>query len=90
MPDVAKEAGVAVIGTGRSDFPNQINNALAFPGIFRGLLDSGIRQVTVEMKLAAARALAKSLKPTPEMILPLVTDKRVVKIIAQAIKKFKN
>lgn len=85
MPDLALSAGASVVGTGRSDFPNQINNALVFPGIFRGLLDGRIRKVTTGMKISAALAVAYSIKPTKTKILPLVTDKKVVKKIARAI-----
>ncbi|MFA5029874.1 MAG: NADP-dependent malic enzyme [Patescibacteria group bacterium] len=88
MPALALEAGAAIVGTGRSDFPNQINNALVFPGIFRGLLDGKIRKVTVEMKIAVAKALANSLQPQKNKILPLVTDRRTVAVIARSIKKF--
>jgi len=88
MPDIAKKAGAAIVGTGRSDFANQINNALVFPGIFRGLLDSGVKKVTLAMKISAAIALAYTVKkPTSENILPKVTDKRAVTAIAKAIKK---
>ncbi|MDD4611330.1 MAG: NAD-dependent malic enzyme, partial [Patescibacteria group bacterium] len=88
MPDIAHAAGASIVGTGRSDFPNQINNALVFPGIFRGLLESGKKKVTQEMKLNAALALAYTVKkPNAKKILPLVTDKNVVKVIAKAIKK---
>lgn len=86
MPDLARKAGAAIVGTGRSDFPNQINNALVFPGIFRGLLDSRVRQVTTEIKIKAALALAGIIKPSKNKILPLVTDKKTVKIIAKAVK----
>lgn len=86
MPDEAKKGGAAVIATGRSDFPNQVNNVLAFPGIFRGLLDKRIRRLTMDMKLRAARALAEYVKdPTPEMILPYVLDKEVNRMIARSI-----
>ncbi|MBU4217012.1 NADP-dependent malic enzyme [Candidatus Parcubacteria bacterium] len=88
MPDIAKKAGAAIIGTGRSDFANQINNALVFPGIFRGLLDSGVKKVTLAMKISAAIALAYTVKkPTSDNILPKVTDKKAVTAIAKAIKK---
>ncbi|MCB1135569.1 MAG: NADP-dependent malic enzyme, partial [Chlamydiia bacterium] len=71
LPDEAKAAGAAVVGTGRSDFPNQVNNVLAFPGIFRGALDAGATQITPEMKQAAARALAGLVQePTADRILP--------------------
>jgi malate dehydrogenase (oxaloacetate-decarboxylating) len=87
MPDEAKKAGAAVIATGRSDFPNQINNALAFPGVFRGALDKGITKITDKTKLAAAKALAALIKkPTAENIIPGLLDKRVVMTIARAIR----
>jgi malate dehydrogenase (oxaloacetate-decarboxylating) len=86
MPSLAYAAGAIIVGTGRSDFPNQVNNALVFPGLFRGLLDARVRRVTLGMKLAAAKALASLVKPTAEQILPLITDKRVVKTIAKAVK----
>lgn len=86
MPVEAKKAGAAVIATGRSDFPNQINNVLAFPGIFRGALDKRIRYITDEMKIAAAKALAKLVKkPIPEKIIPGVFEKDVAKIVAKSI-----
>ena len=87
MPDEAKAAGASIVGTGRSDFPNQINNALVFPGIFRGALDAKAIRITKEMQLAAARALASSVEPTSERILPEVFDKSVSKRIATAVKK---
>ncbi len=87
MPDLAKKAGAAIIATGRSDFPNQINNVLAFPGIFRGLLDARAKKVTMEMKLAAAQALAAMVKkPTPNKIIPNVFEKGIAKTIAKSIK----
>jgi len=86
MPDKALAAGAGVVGTGRSDFPNQINNALVFPGIFRGLLDNKVRRVTTKIKIQAALALAGVIKPTKNRILPLVTDKKVVRAIAKAVK----
>jgi malate dehydrogenase (oxaloacetate-decarboxylating) len=87
MPHDAYAAGASIVGTGRSDFPNQINNALVFPGIFRGLLDKRIRLVTTAMKLKAAIALAYTIKPKINQILPEITDRKVVKNIAQAINK---
>ncbi len=86
MPDEAKTAGVAVMATGRSDFPNQINNVLIFPGFFRGLLDQHKSKITLEMKLRAAKALAALVKPTKDQILPAVFDKRVGRAVAGAIK----
>ncbi|MGH7789046.1 MAG: NAD(P)-dependent malic enzyme [Candidatus Binatia bacterium] len=86
MPDVAREAGAVVVGTGRSDFPNQINNVLAFPGIFRGALDAGATVVNEDMKVAAAEALAAYvIEPTPERILPDPLDKQVALRIGQAV-----
>ena len=89
MPDLAKEAGVRVIGTGRSDFPNQVNNVLVFPGIFRGALECGAKQITEEMKLAAANALA-GLVPDEELsdvnILPAAFDPRVADVVSAAVK----
>ncbi|PIP34215.1 NAD-dependent malic enzyme [Candidatus Falkowbacteria bacterium CG_4_10_14_0_2_um_filter_48_10] len=87
MPAEAHQAGAGLVGTGRSDFPNQINNALVFPGLFRGLLDKRIKIVSLKMKLAAALAIAKSVKPTLSNILPNITNKNIVKIIANAIKR---
>ena len=89
MPDVAKEAGVRVIGTGRSDFPNQVNNVLVFPGIFRGALEGGAKQITEDMKLAAAMALAGLISEeelNDENILPAAFDERVADVIAEAVK----
>lgn len=87
LPDEAWNAGAAVIATGRSDFPNQINNALVFPGIFRGALDKGVKKITEATKLRAARALAELVaKPTAEKIIPDLLDKRVVKAVAGAVR----
>ena len=86
MPDAARDAGAAVIGTGRSDFPNQINNVLAFPGVFRGALDAQARVINEEMKIAAAEALAGYvIEPTPERILPDPLDKQVALRIGRAV-----
>jgi len=88
LPEAAKKVGAAVVATGRSDFPNQINNVLAFPGVFRGLLDKKAKKVTEKMKLAAATSLAKMVrKPTPEEILPSPLNKNVAKEVAKAILK---
>ncbi len=88
MPDKAKSAGAVIIATGRSDFPNQINNALAYPGVFRGILDSGAKHITTSMKLNAAYALARIVKkPTKNTILPNIFEKKIVNSIADAIKK---
>jgi len=87
MPDVARASGAFIVATGRSDFPNQVNNVLAFPGIFRGALDNQIKQFKNEMFVKAAQNLARVIKkPTPEKILPDVFDKSVVKAVAKAIK----
>ncbi|MBR6303421.1 MAG: NADP-dependent malic enzyme [Lachnospiraceae bacterium] len=89
MPDLAKEAGVRVIGTGRSDFPNQVNNVLAFPGIFRGALEARATQITEEMKLAAAEAIA-SLVPEDELsedkVMPEAFNPKVAELVAEAVK----
>ncbi len=87
MPDIALKAGASIVGTGRSDFPNQINNALIFPGLFRGLLDGRIKKITAKMKVAAAIAVAYSIKPSRNKILPPVTDKKIVRAIAMAVGK---
>ena len=88
MPKDAMKAGAAVVATGRSDFPNQVNNVLAFPGIFRGALDARSPQITEAMKMAAAKALADCVKiPTKDKILPDPLDKKVVQVIAAAVKK---
>ena len=88
MPDLAKKAGAAVVGTGRSDFPNQINNVLAFPGIFRGALDARASEINEEMKVATSYALA-SLIPESELnaenIIPSALDKSVAKAVAEAV-----
>jgi len=87
MPDKALEAGAFIAGTGRSDFPNQINNVLAFPGIFRGVLDSRAKEITTKMKINAAIALAGYVKDlNTQKILPSALDKGVVNIIANAMK----
>ncbi len=87
MPGEAIKAGAAIVATGRSDFPNQINNVLGFPGIFRGALDNNVKKITPEMKLRAAKSLAALVKkPTRNCIMPSPFDKRVVKAIAAAIK----
>ncbi|WP_347350275.1 malic enzyme-like NAD(P)-binding protein [Intrasporangium sp.] len=86
-PDVAHRFA-EVVATGRSDFPNQINNVLAFPGIFRGALDAGVRQITEEMKLAAARAIAALVpEPTPDVVVPSVFDERVAPAVAAAVRR---
>ena len=86
MPDEAKKAGALVVAPGRSDFPNQLNNVLGFPGIFRGALDHDVRDITNEMLVAAAAKLAKLVvAPKPDMIIPSPFDKRVVPAVASAI-----
>ena len=88
FPEEALEAGARVVGTGRSDYPNQINNVLAFPGIFRGALDVRAKEINDEMKVAAAKALA-DLIPEEELsetnIIPSAFDKRVVPAVAKAV-----
>ena len=87
MPAVAKKGGAFIIASGRSDFPNQINNVLVFPGIFRGALDNGVKTITEEMKIEAAKNLAGIIrKPSPENIIPSVFSKEVVKAVARAIR----
>ncbi len=87
MPDVAKNAGAAVIATGRSDFANQVNNALAFPGIFRGALDNRVTKITDEHKVAAAEVIAGLVEnPTADKIIPSVLDPRLVPAIATVIR----
>ncbi len=88
MPDLAKEAGAAVVGTGRSDFPNQVNNVLAFPGIFRGALDARVSKITEEMKEAAARAIAGVISDdelSADYVLPDAFNKAVVDSVAKAV-----
>jgi len=88
MPDLAKKAGAVIVATGRSDFPNQVNNSLAFPGIFRGALDIHAKRITDDMKLAAAEALASIIeKPSIDNILPYSLDKKVVPAVSSAVKK---
>jgi len=87
MPPAAKRGGAKVIATGRSDFPNQLNNSQVFPGVFRGALDNRVRRITDEMKLRAARAIASLIPhPTSTNIVPNMFDKRLVKTVAAAIK----
>ena len=90
MPDLAKEAGAAVVGTGRSDFPNQINNVLAFPGIFRGALDVRASEINDEMKIAAAKAIASFVTDdllSADYIIPSALDKNVATAVAEAVAK---
>lgn len=89
MPDIAKEAGAKVVGTGRSDFPNQINNVVAFPGIFKGALEGRATQITEEMKLAAATAIAGLVDEkdlNADHIMPEAFDPRVAEVVSQAVK----
>ncbi len=87
MPDEAKAAGAAVVATGRSDFANQVNNAIAFPGIFRGALDNNVTKITDEHKIAAAEAIASLIEnPTAEEIIPSVFEERLVPAIADVIR----
>ena len=89
MPDVAKKAGAKVVGTGRSDFPNQVNNVVAFPGIFKGALEGRATQITEEMKLAAANAIAGLVADedlNENNILPEPFDPRVAEVVSNAVK----
>ena len=90
FPDEAIAAGAKVVGTGRSDYPNQINNVLAFPGIFRGALDVRAKDINDEMKVAAAEAIASLVSDeelSPEYIIPNAFDERVGKTVSEAVKK---
>ncbi|MES2023108.1 MAG: NADP-dependent malic enzyme [Patescibacteria group bacterium] len=90
MPDEAREAGAFIVATGRSDFPNQLNNSLVFPGAFKGMLENNISQFKTEMFLDIAEALANSVTDlSPQKILPSMFDKEVVKIVSEVVKKFK-
>lgn len=87
MPDEAKAGGAAIIATGRSDFPNQINNVLAFPGIFRGALDARAPKISDEMKIAAAEAIANLIvNPSPDRIIPYAFDEGIAEAVAEAVK----
>ena len=89
MPDVAKAAGARVVGTGRSDFPNQVNNVVAFPGIFKGALEGRATQITEDMKLAAALAIASLVSDdelSDDNIMPQAFDPRVAEVVANAVK----
>lgn len=90
MPDAAKAAGVRIVGTGRSDFPNQVNNVAAFPGIFKGALEGHAKQITEEMKLAAAKAIARLVPEeqlSDELIMPQAFDPRMAKAVSEAVKE---
>lgn len=89
MPDLAKEAGARIVGTGRSDFPNQVNNVLVFPGIFKGALEGKARQITEEMKLAAAKALAEIVTDeelSEDFILPEAFNPKVAEVVSEAVR----
>ena len=89
MPDVAKAAGARIVGTGRSDFPNQVNNVIAFPGLFKGALEGRAGQITEEMKLAAATALAGLVSDeelNDDFIMPEAFDPRVAEVVSNAVK----
>ncbi|MGB7510465.1 MAG: NADP-dependent malic enzyme, partial [Pelodictyon phaeoclathratiforme] len=87
MPDLAYKAGASVVGTGRSDLPNQVNNALVFPGLFKGLFLSGIKKVTPEIKMAVATSIAYSIEPTRDNLMPTAFNKDVVRNIVDVISK---
>jgi len=87
-PDIAKSAGAVIVGTGRSDYPNQINNVLAFPGIFKGALAARAKTISTEMKLAAAYAIAKSIEnPTVDAVIPSALDESLAQIVANAVEQ---
>ena len=87
MPDEAIAAGASIVATGRSDFPNQVNNAIAFPGIFRGALDNAVTKITDDHKIAAAEVIASLVDtPSADMIIPSVFDERLVPAIADVIR----
>lgn len=88
FPDEARKGGAKIIATGRSDFSNQINNVLVFPGLFKGILEARISQIEEKHKIAAAEALAKMVNtPNPEMIIPSALDKSVAEKVSEAVKK---
>lgn len=88
LPQEAKKGGAVIFATGRSDFPNQINNALVFPGLFRGLLDNNIKTVTTQIKINVAEALAGMVKePTTENIIPSIFDKSLVRVVSEAVRE---
>ena len=91
MPEVAYEAGAYIVATGRSDYPNQINNSLVFPGVFKGMLDANIPQFKIEMFSAIAQAIADSIKDlSPQKIVPTMWDSGVVELVSETVKKFKE
>jgi len=86
MPDEAKAGGARIVATGRSDFPNQINNVLAYPGIFKGAVGARLTAITDEMKIAAARALAAAVEnPTEDMIIPSPFQEDLANLVAKAV-----
>lgn len=86
LPELAKDAGARIVATGRSDYPNQINNVLGFPGIFRGLLDKQEKEITMDMKIRIAEAMASLVKyPTENKIIPNPFEKEVVRVVAAAV-----
>ncbi|MGL4511050.1 malic enzyme-like NAD(P)-binding protein, partial [Cetobacterium sp.] len=90
MPEDAIAGGAKIVGTGRSDYPNQVNNVLAFPGIFRGALDAKAKKITEEMKIAAAVGIAKLIQDdeiTPEYVIPNAFDPRVATVVAEEVKR---
>ncbi|MEI7787172.1 MAG: NADP-dependent malic enzyme [Chlorobiaceae bacterium] len=90
MPDLAYKAGASIVGTGRSDLPNQVNNALVFPGLFKGLFTAGVRKVTPEIKLAVAASIAHSIVPTHDHLMPTAFNKDVVPNIVDVIVKIQE
>jgi len=88
MPDEALAGGAAVVATGRSDFPNQVNNVLAFPGIFKGALEGRLRRITPSMRIAAAHALANLVpEPTNDKIMPSPFEPGLASVVAEAVKR---
>jgi malate dehydrogenase (oxaloacetate-decarboxylating) len=88
MPEEARKGGAVIVATGRSDFPNQINNALVFPGLFKGLLEAGIKDISPKMKTGVAEAIAQLVpNPSPENIIPSIFDKKLTQVVAEAVKK---
>ena len=86
MPEQAYAGGAAIVGTGRSDLPNQVNNVLGFPGVFRGAMDARAPRITLAMKLAAALAIASCVEnPTRDLIIPASLDKKVAQRVAEAV-----
>jgi malate dehydrogenase (oxaloacetate-decarboxylating) len=90
MPDLAYQAGASIVGTGRSDLHNQVNNALVFPGLFKGLLSTGMTRITPDLKLAVAKAIAYSIEPTKESLMPTTFNKEVVRNIVAVFSEMKE